>query len=440
MMLEVLSWIDCITQMLLMALFLFGIADRRYGYKVSVVLFVSVFALMLLVFDGIRYAFPRKMLITFSLIALAVAWLCKGSWLYRLRMLGILLFAMLSSEVLALTLYTIFFKGLVSDFVQPGPSIVLGGSLYSIIFTGVAAIITVYYKGAHKKTKRIILGAGAGMPIAQCMLLCGSFFYSVPRADIYFLVYITTCQCFILLANSALFGAIWRSADNAKMETEMQLLRTQAEEMRAYHVLVQDHEEKIRGMRHDLANQLQAAYVLFQNGEHVRAQTMLQTLQTQLSSTQTIRYCEHALLNTVLTVKFARAHACNVETQAKILWVPDYITDTDLCSLLSNLLDNAIEACRRLPASSPRFVSVKLAPYENSAVLCVENTCLPDMKHSGKQPLPSMKADEDDHGWGTKQIISIAKRYGGEAAMVAEDGVFRTTISFSIAPAQSNLS
>lgn len=88
---------------------------------------------------------------------------------------------------------------------------------------------------------------------------------------------------------------------------------------------------------------------------------------------------------------------------------------------LGNLLDNALEACRKLPDSS--YINVKILKKEEDFLLSVENSSLP-VKISENKYVPTDKAEPRLHGFGLQNIAHIMQKYGYEYTLFYHDARF----------------
>ena len=88
---------------------------------------------------------------------------------------------------------------------------------------------------------------------------------------------------------------------------------------------------------------------------------------------------------------------------------------------LGNLLDNALEACRKLPDSS--YINVKILKKEGDFLLSVENSSLP-VKISENNYVPTDKAELGLHGFGLQNIAHIMQKYGYEYTLFYHDARF----------------
>jgi len=93
------------------------------------------------------------------------------------------------------------------------------------------------------------------------------------------------------------------------------------------------------------------------------------------------------------------------------------IDRVDICSLISNLLDNAIEACRKVPDN--REIHIHSNIRGGYLAVIVENSCVGNVKKSSSGFL-STKQNPKEHGYGTKIIQAIAEKYDGRFYLETE--------------------
>lgn len=107
----------------------------------------------------------------------------------------------------------------------------------------------------------------------------------------------------------------------------------------------------------------------------------------------------------------------------------DFVKPLDLCTLIGNAMDNAIESCRRIPEKERRSIRLHTAERGNTVVLSVRNTFLtaPDLRDG----LPaSTKEDAGNHGYGLRNMCYLAEHYGGmlSCRIEGEEFVLRVTL------------
>ena len=103
--------------------------------------------------------------------------------------------------------------------------------------------------------------------------------------------------------------------------------------------------------------------------------------------------------------------------------------DSETCSLLGNLLDNAIEASRRIDDNVEKWVSVKIENQKQLLFIKIENSVseIPVMKD--KRPI-SVKQDKIRHGYGLKSVERIVNKYEGMITYKGKDRAFQVKLLF----------
>lgn len=127
-----------------------------------------------------------------------------------------------------------------------------------------------------------------------------------------------------------------------------------------------------------------------------------------------------AVLNSKLSVAEQKGILLNVKAH-----IPNgvTITDVELCSILGNLLDNAMEACEKLPYDE-RFIRVYIDKFKGQFYLSIQNSSPAVQRDKGV--FRTTKAGT--HGFGLFRIDRIAKKYGGYVNRQYEEGIFATEL------------
>ena len=199
----------------------------------------------------------------------------------------------------------------------------------------------------------------------------------------------------------------------------------QSDLIRKYCDEVESMYKKMRGWRHDYHNHIQALQASMALGNYEEVNTYLRRLNDDLTgvdvTVKTGRVMVDAILNGKLNI--AAQHEIAVNAKAKI---PDGtpVTDVDLCVIIGNLLDNAIEENKRL-LPEERFIRIYIAQKNTQFYLAFTNAA--GKKREKKAGIfASMKGVE--HGLGLSRVESIVKKYGGQFFADSEDGGFTAEV------------
>lgn len=120
--------------------------------------------------------------------------------------------------------------------------------------------------------------------------------------------------------------------------------------------------------------------------------------------------------------------AANTGTQIKFSgFISDEIAAVDLCAMLSNALDNAIEACEKLSSADSAVITMKCAVVQNVQVIKLSNPN-PDNKNSTE----TSKLDKENHGFGLYNIRRTVEKLGGEMRIPKQFPEFILELEFPI--------
>lgn len=190
---------------------------------------------------------------------------------------------------------------------------------------------------------------------------------------------------------------------------------------------IQDMYRQVRGWRHDYRNHIQNMKIQLSEKNYDGIANYLDSLADDLDTVDLVIKTGNVMADAILNSKLGIAGKLNVRTNAKAN-IPKGlpISDVELCSVLGNLLDNALEACAALPEEE-RFIRVYIGKLKDQFYLSVQNSAgrvrrIKGIYLSTKQDLGKNK----QHGYGLFRIDRIAKKYGGYVNRQNEKGVFAT--------------
>lgn len=183
---------------------------------------------------------------------------------------------------------------------------------------------------------------------------------------------------------------------------------------------IETRREELAKIRHDFNNQLTTALYLTEQGEQEQAKSMLEQLRRNLAKTKENTWCGNVVINAVLSEQAAACERDDIDFSAEIL-IEDTakIQPVHLCSVFSNLLDNARRAAAVCPAKERKII-VKAAQKGDYLHIKVENTsAFPEKR----------KKTADGHGYGQEILKDIAMQYNGDFYTDWKDGIYTAVIS-----------
>lgn len=192
-------------------------------------------------------------------------------------------------------------------------------------------------------------------------------------------------------------------------------------------------QEQTRRYRHDMRHHLTLLQAMAAEGDLARITEYLRAARSDLDSFTPTRYCENETANLMLSSFEGKARQAGVTLSVDARLPADLpLSDTELCSLLSNSLENAVTAASRVPPPVNRTVTVQAAVYQEKLLLSVENPYIGQVVL--QDGLPRTTQGGTGHGYGTRSIAAIAEHHGGQALFSAHDGVFALKVLLPLPP------
>ena len=185
--------------------------------------------------------------------------------------------------------------------------------------------------------------------------------------------------------------------------------------------------KQMRGWRHDYHNHIQKMKAHLALGNIAEIDEYLNMLDTDLASVDTILKTGNVMIDAILNSKISLAQSKEIAVNAKAIVPKDLpVQAVDLCVIIGNLLDNAIEACLKQLSVKERFIRVYVGIHKEMFYVSVANSSGGEIKKIGKTYFTT-KA-ESSHGFGLVRIDKITEKYKGFVDRQHEEGVFVTEV------------
>lgn len=207
---------------------------------------------------------------------------------------------------------------------------------------------------------------------------------------------------------------------------DKQIASYQQELMETHYHEVDNMYRQIRGWRHDYRNHIQTmkAYAASENWEAIRR--YLDLLDDDLTAVDTVIRTGNPMTDAILNSKISLARSKNIQVEADAyIPVKLKLSEIDLCCIIGNLFDNAIEASMNLPEAQ-RVIRVYMDMKGTQLYISFTNfTAGKKIKKEGKR-FRSTKGK--GRGFGLARMDAIVERLNGYISRNSEDGAFTTEI------------
>lgn len=225
-----------------------------------------------------------------------------------------------------------------------------------------------------------------------------------------FLVFAYMIFCFVY------YREYEQKADAQRNE---QIIRITAQQQAKELAAVKRGEQEIRLLRHDMRLVLSSLDVCIGSGDTEKARELIAAYTDSINSTRVERFCTNDALNYVLSDYAGRCRAESIPFTC-IIETDELKADEVLfCSIVSNALDNALNAQRLLPPQK-RSVRIMLKTSNGKLLLSVKNPVGRKVLFADGLPV----TDRKGHGYGTQSIRYMTKKLGGNCQFSVQDDMF----------------
>lgn len=209
-------------------------------------------------------------------------------------------------------------------------------------------------------------------------------------------------------------------------KAERKIAAYQQELIATHFVEVDNMYQKMRGWRHDYRNHIQAMKAYAAAGDLEALRRYLDLLDTDLSTVDTVVKTGNPMTDAILNSKISLAVSKGIAVTADAhIPVELKFSEMDLCCIIGNLFDNAIEASLKLPEEQRK---IRVYMDMKNTQLYISFTNFTAGKKLQKQGGIFRSTKGEGHGLGLARIDAIVERLDGYLSRASEDGAFTTEI------------
>ena len=189
--------------------------------------------------------------------------------------------------------------------------------------------------------------------------------------------------------------------------------------------------EELRCIRHDLKNQYAYMQILLDSERYGELKDYFRQLSNDLPVQLYAVDCGNRAMNTILNMEITKAKQESITVEHQLVIPPVLpFADDDLCAIVANLMDNAIEECVRLRRQGREDVrlSIEIYPKRSYLFIVCHNTTGMQALDRWRRGLRTTKRDPQLHGYGTRIISRLSEKYNGCTEYSLENGTFTAMV------------
>lgn len=232
---------------------------------------------------------------------------------------------------------------------------------------------------------------------------------------------------FIVLSLIATIFAISISAKHQNEKRTVALMKLSSQMMEKNYNEIHNSHEIIRQQVHDFKNHLRIIDGMTAADSKVK-EYINNLLSSSLSSAN-LCHCGNDIIDSIINCKIAEAKEKNIRFEYHFsLTAPLNIESIDICAILANQIDNAIEASSKTENKNNRKIAVYISQKESFVFFKVINSAKENPFNKKNELLTSKNNDDGLHGFGIRIISETAEKYNGTFENSYEDGQFTSSV------------
>ncbi len=186
------------------------------------------------------------------------------------------------------------------------------------------------------------------------------------------------------------------------------------------------HFEEVRRQRHDIRHHLRTVDDLLRRGDIEQAKEYVRSVTDQIHEYHPETFCDNVFVNSTMCFYFQQAIESQIQLDINVQ-IPNSnanISDANLCVIFGNILENAIEACKRLPCAE-RWIRLRTSVSGDMLFICMDNSFSGEIK---TEENAFLSTKHSGRGSGLLSVQTIAERHDGSAAFRVQENVFQSEV------------
>lgn len=306
----------------------------------------------------------------------------------------------------------------------------LQGALISKIFLFTILVIFKHKKNSHFNSSipKYLYIPLISLPIATFLIIfvISELITETAEKNILLVTFISVVA--ITISNVLLIYLLEYNLKQTAEKEEANISKTiDSYKINYYKELVQKHKSSNKAI-HDLKNQLFAIYTNIENNQE-QALSQINQICDNAFSTKTLQLTKIDAIDALISSKFDIMKSKNIDFNPIIFLTKQIsIDEMQLCVLIGNLLDNAIEANVKISDKNHKFIDMSIKQQNNYLSIHIQNPVISEVNFNENNEAISDKKEKHLHGFGIKSIKEICEKLSGNCTFTCDNQVFNAAV------------
>lgn len=211
-----------------------------------------------------------------------------------------------------------------------------------------------------------------------------------------------------------------------------ELIQNQVKRQLKFYERLESMNKETRAIKHDMKNHMIVVRRLAEKGELGGLQQYLTNIEHTAEKLDNILHTGNSIVDAIINEKLEVAHKKHIPLEVKIQLPKELsIEPIDICVIMANSIDNAIEACSKFEEEDMRQIEIKSSCDKGYFIYSISNTTKEPVKIVNKQ-MATSKKDSLNHGYGIINMRKSVERYDGKLSMDYKENCFYLYIEIPI--------
>ncbi len=399
-------------------------AKKDTSKRVSLMLLNTVF-LGVIYQLNITYINTILIFVTYTLLLLYLYNVSFKTAVFHSLIFTVVMFA---SEILVMAISAVLYKGFNAFESSPSAYLVIVPTSKLIYFSLMIIILKLFAQKENTESYNKYFWLLFIMPLTSIMvLICFRYIaYQMQLTKVMSILWIISCIG-LLFANILVFIIYEYSLKNTKELYELKAIQDREEQDKRYFEIIEQSNKDMRIFSHDIKNHL----TQIRNLENIEAvQSYIDSIYPNIEKFSFTGISKNKMLDLIISKYVTLCEKKNIKFSVDVKTANlAYVSDSDLSTLMNNLLDNAVEAAEQ---ADERFIQVYI--FSKGSMhdgLVIKNSCAISPKAENGE-LKTTKQNKKTHGVGTKSIRKTLKKYDAVYGWKYDENskIFETDIVF----------
>lgn len=236
---------------------------------------------------------------------------------------------------------------------------------------------------------------------------------------------------FLIILGIITYFVMFRMGEYYEDTSHFQLMENQLRTGLEYMESLQQTHNRIRQIAHDFKNQMSIVNTLLIREKFDEAKNYLSEISDTVEQNVLPVHTNNVVIDAVLNQMFIIAASKKITMNFNIQDLEKIMMNvSDLATILNNGINNAIEACEKLPPGKPRLIEIQISNEEREFIISIQNTTVEKELSIINNTLPTTKSDTINHGLGIESIKSAVRKYDGKLFLECKNYNFHLLAAF----------